>query len=211
MQGTVGLLGEAARKAANAAKQRRYYARNSDKVKAYVAAWQSENKDKVAAYKAAHDEKRRKPIGQATELRRLNLKRCQACRLIRHRDAFTIGMACCRPCRNAEVTSKPAVAVHRRIHRRIRLWISGGKRKSTRQIVGYTAQELCDHLERQFLPGMGWHNASKWHIDHIVPLSAFPVSGEDDPNVPKAWALTNLRPLWAVDNMRKSNKREFLL
>jgi len=53
------------------------------------------------------------------------------------------------------------------------------------------------------MPGMGWHNMSEWHIDHIMPLASFNFTGLDDPAVREAWALSNLRPLWAADNIRK--------
>ena len=40
-------------------------------------------------------------------------------------------------------------------------------------IVGYTIQDLRDHLEKLFKPGMTWDNHGKWHIDHIIPKSFF--------------------------------------
>ena len=51
-------------------------------------------------------------------------------------------------------------------------------RKSRRHwegLVGYGVDELKVHLERLFEPGMTWENHRKdgWHIDHVVPLSAF--------------------------------------
>jgi hypothetical protein len=58
---------------------------------------------------------------------------------------------------------------------------------------------------------MSWDNIGDWHIDHIVPLASFTFSSADDPEFRAAWALTNLRPLWAADNMRKHARREFLL
>ena len=67
------------------------------------------------------------------------------------------------------------------------------------------------HLERQFLPGMTWGNRGEWHIDHIVPLASFTFTSPDDPEFRAAWALTNLRPLWAKDNIRKSAKRTHLI
>jgi hypothetical protein len=72
-------------------------------------------------------------------------------------------------------------------------------------------EELKTHLGRQFLRGMGWHNMGQWHIDHIIPLSSFTITGPDDPELRRAWALTNLRPLWAVDNLTKRDKQEVLL
>ena len=77
--------------------------------------------------------------------------------------------------------------------------------------VGYTAAELRAHLERQFLRGMGWHNIDKWHIDHIVPLASFKFTSTDDQEFKAAWALTNLRPLWKRDNIRKSARRMHLV
>lgn len=78
-------------------------------------------------------------------------------------------------------------------------------------LVGYSRDDLRAHLERQFLRGMGWHNMGDWHIDHIIPLSSFTITGPDDPELRRAWALTNLRPLWAVDNLQKGARIETLL
>jgi 5-methylcytosine-specific restriction endonuclease McrA len=88
-----------------------------------------------------------------------------------------------------------------------------GAVKSSRWValVGYTVEQLRVHLERQFLPKMGWHNMPEWHVDHIVPLSSFEFESADDLAFKAAWALTNLRPIWATENLRKSARREFLL
>ena len=83
--------------------------------------------------------------------------------------------------------------------------------RSVASLVGYSMLELRAHLERQFLRGMTWENMGEWHIDHIVPLSSFTITGPDDPELRRAWALPNLRPLWAEDNMRKGAQRETLL
>lgn len=89
-------------------------------------------------------------------------------------------------------------------------------RKSGRtwsSIVDYTLQDLVSHLERQFKAGMNWGNygRSGWHIDHIVPVSSFKFTSPEDPEFKACWSLSNLRPLWAVDNLRKGNKRLTLL
>jgi Uri superfamily endonuclease len=82
---------------------------------------------------------------------------------------------------------------------------------SWQHYVGYSARELCDHIERQFVKGMSWDNRSEWHIDHIVPLASFEFTSPDDTEFKAAWALANLRPLWATDNIRKKDKRIFLI
>lgn len=105
----------------------------------------------------------------------------------------------------------PAYKVHSRVKTQIRKAIRHRRSASTFASVGYTCGELMTHLERQFLPGMGWHNMNQWHIDHIVPLAAFDISSESDPDFKRAWSLPNLRPIWARDNLRKQDKRTHLL
>lgn len=106
----------------------------------------------------------------------------------------------------------PAHRVHSRISNQIWHVLRGKKNcRSAFSLVGYSAAELASHLERQFTPGMTWANVGEWHVDHIIPLSSFSISGPDDPELRRAWALSNLRPLWAVDNILKRDKLQFLI
>lgn len=106
----------------------------------------------------------------------------------------------------------PTKALHWRISNQVASVLRARKnRRAAFDLVGYSAAELRVHLERQFLKGMSWENMGEWHIDHIVPLSSFTITGPDDPELRRAWALTNLRPLWAKDNLAKGAKREVLL
>lgn len=85
-------------------------------------------------------------------------------------------------------------------------------RRSWTEMVGYSADQLRLHLERQFLRGMSWENyGAAWHIDHILPLSSFVIDGPDSAELKAAWALTNLRPLWSPDNRAKGARRTLLL
>lgn len=69
-------------------------------------------------------------------------------------------------------------------------------------MVGYDVMTLKQHLESQFKSGWTWDNHGKvWHIDHIKPLSRF-----NSNQVRECWALSNLRPLDAKENMSKLNK-----
>lgn len=74
--------------------------------------------------------------------------------------------------------------------------------KHTFDIVGCTPQELKEHLEKRFVVGMSWENKNLWHIDHIIPLS----SAKTEEELYKLCHFTNLQPLWAEENLKKSNK-----
>lgn len=80
------------------------------------------------------------------------------------------------------------------------------KSKRSKDFFDYDFSELKAHLESQFTLEMSWDNyGTFWHIDHIVPLASFRITGEDDPRLKEAWRLSNLRPLKAVDNILKSD------
>ena len=94
-------------------------------------------------------------------------------------------------------------AISRYIHKHI------GAEKDGRHwegIVGFTTDQLKAHIEHLFLPGMSWDNYGKWHIDHKHPVSAFSFQSYEDEGFKQCWALDNLQPLWARDNIQKSNK-----
>lgn len=93
----------------------------------------------------------------------------------------------------------------KRLRQRIWKAIKQGKKpSSTVGELGCSLDYLKSHLESKFSNGMNWDNYGKWHIDHIRPLSSFDLTNKDEFRV--ACHYTNLQPLWAVDNLLKSNK-----
>lgn len=99
---------------------------------------------------------------------------------------------------------KPKNRVHMAITARVYERLKTGKGgRRTEELLGYSFDELVRHIELQFLQGMSWENYGSWHVDHIIPLSSFDISTREDPAVRQAWALSNLRPLWAHDNLSK--------
>lgn len=77
--------------------------------------------------------------------------------------------------------------------------------------VGYTSAQLAAHIEKQFLPGMTWDNRREWHVDHILPIRSFTYDSFQCPDFKACWALANLRPIWALDNLKKGCSEIFLL
>ena len=80
--------------------------------------------------------------------------------------------------------------------------------KSWQSLVDYTASKLRKHLEAQFQTGMTWENYGEWHVDHIIPISAFNFTKPEDIDFKRCWALSNLQPMWADKNMAKSDRLE---
>jgi hypothetical protein len=72
----------------------------------------------------------------------------------------------------------------------------------TEELLGCTIMEFRSHIEALFVEGMSFDNYGKWHFDHIIPIS-LANSMED---VIRLSHYTNFQPLWAIDNLRKSNK-----
>jgi hypothetical protein len=105
--------------------------------------------------------------------------------------------------------SNPRNRVCNRISTGMQQTLKGRKNgRKWQEIVGYTTEQLMKHLETQFLPGMSWENMGEWHIDHIIPISAFNFSNTDDIDFSRCWAMKNLRPLWRKENQIKKDKVE---
>ncbi len=68
-------------------------------------------------------------------------------------------------------------------------------------MLGCDWHHLKAHIEKQFVRGMGWHNMSKWHIDHIVPLA----SARNEKELMMLAHFSNLRPLWVEENLKKGD------
>lgn len=80
------------------------------------------------------------------------------------------------------------------------------KHDRTAALLGFTVRELKAHLEQHFAQGMSWANYGKkvgqWSIDHTRPISTFP----PDAAISEINALSNLRPMWHIENCSKRNK-----
>lgn len=88
---------------------------------------------------------------------------------------------------------------------RIHKLLKGSKSMNTMVLIGCDLKALKHHLEIQFQPGMTWDNYGfrSWHIDHIIPCSAFDLSKPEEQR--KCFHYTNLQPLWMQDNLAKHN------
>lgn len=94
--------------------------------------------------------------------------------------------------------------------------------ESIMKYLPYSIQELRVHLESQFEHWMTWENHKRydpktwddndsttwmWHIDHIIPHSKFYYTSMKDQEFKNCWALSNLRPYSAKQNIIDGNRK----
>lgn len=82
----------------------------------------------------------------------------------------------------------------------------GKSNKTSVSVLGFTIDDLKRHLEKQFKNGMSWENMHLWHIDHIKQDCTFNYTSINDEEFKLSWKLSNLRPLWAKENQRRSKR-----
>jgi hypothetical protein len=85
--------------------------------------------------------------------------------------------------------------------------VASQKNAKTEAVLGCTFQEFMVHIERQFHDGMSWGRRSEIHFDHIVPLA----TARTEEDVIRLSHFTNLRPMWARDNIAKADKQIYLI
>lgn len=73
--------------------------------------------------------------------------------------------------------------------------------------LGCSVDFFKQYLESKFQQGMSWENHGrgddKWHIDHIIPCSAFDLTKKEEQL--KCFNYKNCQPLWQKDNLVKNS------
>ncbi len=106
--------------------------------------------------------------------------------------------------RKRRLSCDPMYSLGCRLRKRIKEALTSRglrKRLNSTSILGCSWKSLRGYIESLFEPGMSWDNRGRWHIDHIVPLAA----AKNEQDVIELNHYSNLRPLWSVDNIRKSS------
>jgi len=175
------------------------YERRKGKVLASCSRWRKTHREKCSAYRKIwiKSQMRNKTEWYQRELQK-NQHRAHRFRLL-HPEKVSIYK---RQAYERERKNCPWIRMWRGVLRRTLNQFSKAKEGRTVEILGYSALDLKSHLEVYFQPGMNWGNYGKWHIDHTFPVKMFPQ------NTPLSVvnALSNLRPMWGDENLRKGAK-----
>ena len=98
---------------------------------------------------------------------------------------------------------KVACNLRKRLSHLIRL-SSATKTAQTLILLGCSLESFRLYLESRFESGMTWENYGQWHIDHIMPCAIFDLTNTEHQR--RCFHFSNMQPLWAIDNWRKSDR-----
>jgi hypothetical protein len=165
-----------------------YRAKNREKRNAQKREHARQNREKILAYRRQfYQENRERLLDEKKEYAKKSRERLADYNKKRYDNIL-----------NARIRQNIAVRIRGVLKRQ-----KAYKNQRTMEYVGCTVAFLYSYLESLFLPGMTWENKSEWHIDHIRPCASFDLT---DPEQQKqCFHYTNLQPLWAEDNLRKSD------
>jgi hypothetical protein len=178
------------RKERRKATRRKHYVKNREKLIQDATKWRAANPEKAQETQREYQKANRKKLQEkANEWKSANREKVRAQKRRRH----------------AKKKTDPIYQMAARVRARMRVALTRngfGKESTTAKMIGCSWKQFTKHIESQFADGMGWHNQSEWQLDHVVPLScATTIEGLE-----KLSHYTNIRPLWAAENLRKSDK-----
>ncbi len=80
------------------------------------------------------------------------------------------------------------------------------KSANTEALLGCSIRDFLVYFESRFTDGMTWAGVmdGRIHVDHVFPCASFDLTTEEDQR--KCFHFSNLQPLWAKDNRKKSDK-----
>jgi len=185
-------------------KQRKYAAENTSVIVKKNLLWRHNNIERVRKRSREHARKQHVK-SYKKEYERLNFERLSELRKEwRKKNSHKRKIYNDKQVSTAKGKLEAAIRVC--VRSEIRNGSKGGRK--TFDLLGYSTTDLMNRLESLFQVGMSWENYGRggWHVDHIIPLSSFKYETPDDPDFKRAWALSNLQPLWQFDNLSKGSR-----
>jgi len=194
---------------------KKYYKANKEKRKAYYKKYYYENPDKILAYRQLNKEEikisSKSYYHNNKEKNKEKIKARHKKYYETNKDKIKAYFKKNRDILNEYDKNRVKTNVQYKLKKRLRCrlyYAVKGNQKTGSAIsdLGCSIDELKIYLESKFQLGMTWDNwgFEGWHIDHIKPLSSFDLT--DRNQFLQACHYTNLQPLWAKDNISKSDK-----
>lgn len=189
-------------------KKRKYYLENKEKYKKWRKQWhdnpdnQSYKKEKLKEWRENNVEHLKEYSKKRYEENKESISENKKVWRQKNKDKINEYR---RNYQKERLKNDPLFKLKSSIRNRINLSFKRGgftKKSKTGEILGCSFEEFRLYLEPLFTENMNWENQGEWHLDHIIPVSL----AETEEEVIKLNHYTNFQPLWAEDNIRKSNK-----
>jgi len=182
---------------------------NREKKRELDARWYAANREKQLAVKAeyrkANAEKLREDSARWYQANKVKKRAWSKRWLENNRDKDREYR---RRRQQERLVSDPQFKIERVLRNRFRNAVGRGQKTgSVVALLGCTIAEFLTHIETQWTVGMLWetHGNRGWHLDHIVPLTAFDLT--DTEQLARACHYTNFQPLWWRDNISKGGHK----
>ena len=172
------------------------------------------NNDKRKTKYETNEEHRIKIIKQVTEFKQKRIieknkqkeqelgidnKKCSCCDNIKNKSNFRYNRLKCKNCERDEPIEKMKRVIRSRI-------ISALKQKN-KNTIEYLGCSIPEYLNWLLSNDFGYtleNRGKEWHIDHVIPLSKFDLSNEEQQLIAFNWR--NTMPLSCKENLSKNNK-----
>jgi len=196
--------------------KKEYRQENKEDIKEYQKEYRKNNKDSIKEYKKEYYQENKEDIKEVQKEYRQNNKEKRN----EYQKEYQKRRKLNDPQFKIRTIVSSAIVNH--------LKKNGGSKNgaSCLDYLPYTMAELEAHIEKQFSePGnewMSWENWTiydpatyieddkstwTWNLDHIAPHSTFKYDNMDCEDFQNCWALSNLRPYKAKDNISEGDRR----
>jgi hypothetical protein len=125
---------------------------------------------------------------------------CRYCLNVKHKDRFRWNRKKCRDCERDEPKEKFKRYVRTRIYNCLKVH----KAKSHIEYLGISTNDYLDWIMTYNSDYNLDNYGPVWHIDHVIPLSKFDLSNEEEQLIAFNWR--NTMPLDAKENLKKNNR-----
>ena len=187
-----------------------YVQENKEKIKDQKKIYAQENKEKIREYNKVYRQENKEAIKECNKTyKQKNKERLKEYNQFHAKEIKQYHRQYTRDKRKTDINFRLADNLRRRLHDAIK---QGWKSGSAVADLMMSISDFKLYLEERFYPNpetgemMTWNNYGMfgWHIDHIVPLSAFDLT--DPQQFKKACHYSNLRPMWAKQNISEGDR-----
>jgi len=183
-----------------------YKKKNEEKIKKYqkeyMSVWWMNNTERIKEYRIQNSERRSM---QFKEWRINNLENINKYRLNNKDKINKLAVTYVKNRKKTDHIFKLRIAIRSNITNSFKRGSNKFRKDArTEKILGCTIKEFIEYIQSKFTDGMTLENHGEWHLDHIKPISL----ANTEKEVIELNHYTNFQPLWAKDNIKKSNKYE---